>query len=65
VKLTSSYEIGAFEALEWVWHMLRSEKEQPGSIEDAYKKVQDTLATIGSGSDLNFKQKINELKLNH
>jgi hypothetical protein len=45
--------------------MLRSEKEQPGSIEDAYKKVQDTLATIGSGNDLNFKQKINELKLNH
>jgi hypothetical protein len=65
VTHTSSYEIGAFEALEWVWHLLRNEKEQPGSIEDAYKRVQDTLASIGSGSGVNFKQKITELKLNH
>jgi len=53
--------MGAFEALEWVWHVLRTEKEPSGSIEDAYHRVQDALASMGRGNDINFKQKISEL----
>ena len=60
----SSYEIGAFEALEWVWHVLRTETKPTGSIEDAYHRVQDALASMGKGNDINFKQKISELN-NH
>jgi len=60
----SSYEMGAFEALEWIWHILRSEDGQ-GAPDDAYRRVQDALATMGAGAPMNFKQKITELKVNH
>ncbi len=61
VKSVSSYQMGAFEALEWVWHMLRTEKEHNGDIEEAYNNVQNLLVKFGKGSNIDFRQEIKNL----
>jgi hypothetical protein len=53
--------MGAFEALEWAWHMLRDKKENAGTVEEAFRSVQDVLAKIGKGSPIDFRQEINNL----
>jgi hypothetical protein len=53
-----NYQIGAFEALQWAWHMLRMYKDQPSGIEEARKAIQEILADMGKGSDFNFGDKL-------
>ena len=56
----STYEIGAFEALEWAWNVLRT---QEGVNEvDATSRIKDMLFKLGSGTQVDFKQQINEIK---
>ena len=54
----STYKIGAFEALEWAWHMLRNYRDQPGGVEEARRAIQETLARMGTGDDMNFRDRI-------
>lgn len=56
----STYEIGAFEALEWAWNMLRIGKS--GDLDDVSRSIQDMLSILGSGSEINFHQKTMEVK---
>ena len=56
----STYEIGAFEALEWAWNMLRIGKS--GDLDDVSRNIQDMLSILGSGSEINFHQKTMEVK---
>ena len=54
----SNYRIGAYEALEWAWHMMRSYKDQPSGVDEARRAIQEMLATIGKGDDVNFTDRI-------
>lgn len=56
----SSYEIGAFEALEWAWNMLRIGKSR--ELDDATRNIQDMLSLLGSGGEIDFHQKTREVK---
>ena len=60
----SNYQIGAYEALEWAWHMLRSYRDQPGGVEEARKAIQQTLMNMGKGDAVNFRENITQLKYN-
>jgi hypothetical protein len=51
----SNYKIGAFEALEWAWHMLRYYKNQPQGVDEARKEIQKILNNMGKGDEVNFK----------
>ncbi len=57
----SNYRVGAFEALEWVWHMLRSFRDSPGGVEEARRAIQEVLADMGNGNDMDFSQNITRL----
>jgi hypothetical protein len=50
----SNYQIGAFEALEWAWHMLRTQKDNPEGVEDARRIIKDVLSDMGKGNYVNF-----------
>jgi hypothetical protein len=50
----SSYQIGAFDALEWAWHMLRNLKDSPEGIEDARRIIKDVLSEMGAGNHVDF-----------
>lgn len=63
MNAVSSYEMGAFDALEWVWHLLRSDKSL--TPDEAYRRVQDALASMGTGNAPNFRQRINDLQMHH
>ena len=56
----SNYEIGAFEALEWAWNLLRVQ----GScdVQEATVRIQEMLFTLGSGNPVNFQQKTSDLR---
>jgi hypothetical protein len=55
----STYEIGAFEALEWAWNILRTQE----NIEnDAAGRIKEMLFQLGSGNPVDFKQQINEIR---
>jgi len=56
----STYEIGAFEALEWAWNVLRTQ-ENVGEVE-AVRRIKDMLFQLGSGNPVDFKQQINDIK---
>ncbi len=56
-----NYQMGAFEALEWAWHMLRDKKANEGTVDEAYRSVQDVLAKIGKGAPIDFRQEIKKL----
>lgn len=51
----SNYRVGAYEALEWAWHMLRSYRDQPGGVEEARRTIQEMLANIGKGDEVKFR----------
>ena len=53
--------MGAFEALEWAWHLLRTQKEHSGSVDEAYSTVQELLSKVGKGGDIDFRKEINQL----
>lgn len=50
----SNYQIGAFEALEWAWHMLRTLKDSPEGVEDARRIIKDVLSDMGAGNQVDF-----------
>jgi hypothetical protein len=53
----STYEIGAFEALEWAWNIVRAQN----TIEpDTANRIKEMLFKLGSGSPVDFKQQITE-----
>ena len=54
--------MGAFEALEWAWHMLRTCKDKPKGVEKARHLIEETLTDMGKGSTLDFSKKIVEAK---
>jgi len=62
LESVGSYEMGAFEALEWVWHMLRTERERSGTVEEAYSSVQELLSKMGHGGEVDFKKEITRLQ---
>ncbi len=51
----STYEVGAFEALEWAWNLLRV--NDGVNIEEAAKHIQDMLLTLSNGTPVNFQQR--------
>lgn len=51
----SDYQIGAFEALKWVWHTLREYDNQPNGIEDARNAIREKLSMLGKGNKIQFK----------
>lgn len=50
----STYEIGAFEALEWAWNVLRTEDTENKA--EATIQIRDMLFKLGSGTQVDFKQ---------
>ncbi len=52
----SSYRVGAFEALEWAWHMLRGFRDRPRGVEEARRAIQEVLADMGKGQDMDFEK---------
>jgi hypothetical protein len=56
----STYEVGAFEALEWAWNLLRVQGDV--NIEDATKHIQEMLFTLGNGTQVNFQQRTSALR---
>lgn len=57
----SNYEMGAFEALEWAWHLLRVHGGR-GGVEEATVRIQEMLFTLGSGNPVNFQKKTSDLR---
>ena len=55
----SNYEVGAFEALEWAWNLLRS---QGSETREAAFHIQEMLFTLGSGSQVDFRRKTSDLR---
>ena len=53
----SDYQIGAFEALEWVWHILREYDDQPNGIGAARNVIREKLFVLGKGNKIQFKDK--------
>jgi hypothetical protein len=62
LETAASYQMGAFEALEWAWHMLKTQKEHSGTVDEAYSTVQDLLAKVGKGGDVDFRKEISRLQ---
>lgn len=61
VESVSSYQMGVFEALEWAWHLLKTQKEHSGTVDEAYATVQELLAEVGKGGAVDFRKEINQL----
>ena len=55
----STYEIGAFEALEWAWNILRTQENVEN---DAAGRIKEMLFQLGSGNPVDFRQQINEIR---
>ena len=58
--IMSGYKVGAFEALEWAWHMLRGCKGKPGGLDDARLAIQMVLSEMGRGEEVKFRDKFPE-----
>jgi len=54
----SNYQIGAFEALQWAWHMLREYRDQPRGVYEARKAIQDVLLNMGQGDKVDFQEQL-------
>jgi hypothetical protein len=62
MESVSSYQMGAFEALEWAWRLLKTQKEHSGSVDEAYSSVQELLAKVGKGGHVDFRKEISQLQ---
>jgi hypothetical protein len=51
----SNYEIGAYEALQWTWKLLRNIKKNPNAIQVAQQVIDEKLKVIGAGNKINFR----------
>ena len=54
----SNYQIGAFEALQWAWRMLRDYRDQPEGVYEARKAIHDVLLNMGKGDQLDFEEQL-------
>jgi hypothetical protein len=54
--------MGAFEALEWTWHMLRGYRDQRQGVDEARCRIQEVLSHMGKGARVDFCEKISEAK---
>lgn len=54
----SKYQIGAFDALQWAWYMLRNYKDHPTGIDGARSAIEEVLKGMGKGNAMNFRDKI-------
>jgi len=52
----SGYAVGAFEALEWAWHMLREHRGDPAGVDDARRRILCILSEMGEGREVNFEE---------
>ena len=52
----STYEIGAFEALEWAWNVLRTEDSEDKA--EATTQIWEMLFKLGSGTQIDFNQSL-------
>ena len=52
----SGYEVGAFEALEWAWYMLREHRGDPAGVDDARRRILCILSEMGEGREVNFEE---------
>jgi hypothetical protein len=59
----SNYQIGAFEALRWVWYMLRDFRDQPSGVDEARRTIQEVLADMGRGTEVNFREEMSSAAL--
>ena len=59
----SKYQIGAFEALRWAWYMLRDYRDQPSGVDDARQTIQEVLADMGKGTEVNFMEEMSSAAL--
>jgi hypothetical protein len=50
----TDYQIGAFEALQWAWHMMKEYKDSPKGISEARKAIQEILQDMGEGTLVEF-----------
>ena len=57
----SNYQTGAFDALEWTWHMLHSLDKKKG-VEEARSIILETLSRMGEGARVNFSEMTSEIK---
>jgi len=57
----SNYQTGAFDALEWAWHMLRSLDKKKG-VDEARCIILETLSKMGEGARVNFVEMTSEVK---
>ena len=55
----STYEIGAFEALEWAWNILRTQENVEN---EAAGRIKEMLFQLGCGNPVDFRQQINEIR---
>ena len=56
----STYEICAFEALEWAWNILRV--KEMNNEADAANRIKEMLFQLGSGAPVDFKQQMDEIR---
>jgi hypothetical protein len=59
----SNYQIGAFEALRWAWYMLRDYRDQPSGVDEARRTIQEVLADMGKGTEVNFREEMSSAAL--
>jgi hypothetical protein len=57
----SNYQTGAFDALEWAWHMLHSLDKKTG-VDEARRMILETLSRMGEGARVNFIEMTSEVK---
>lgn len=50
----SNYNIGAYEALQWAWNVLRENEKKPESISEAKRIISDEMAEISKGKQPEF-----------
>lgn len=54
----SNYENGAYEALQWVWSILREVEDKPFAMKEARRVIHDKLILIGDGNKISFRKQI-------
>ncbi len=59
----SGYRVGAFEALEWAWHMLRSYRDKPNGVDEARHAILQILGNMGRGDGIDFREEVSKASI--
>jgi hypothetical protein len=54
--IMSSYELGAYEALQWAWSVLRDTEEKSSSVKEVKKEIFEKLKILGNGKKINLRE---------